>query len=630
MTGNDNVAVRVEQGQSVGKSVDAFEARARVDGTLDLALNAEVPNMIFARLLRSPVPHARIVSVDTSAAERIPGVVAILTAKDFERLGAPARHHGPVIRDQPVLCGEKVRFAGDPVVAVAAESLEAADAALLEIEVEYDELPFVTSALDAMAEGAPLVHDRPPLPRERSYADIKLQGREGNVCTKFQLRQGDMDQGFEEADVVIEGIYESPAVQHVPMEPHVVIASFEGKKLNVISSSQAPFAVRDSLAEMFSLPASSVRVIVPPLGGGYGAKTYAKFEPITAALAWKAGRPVKLVLTREEEFISITKHAARIKMRTGATRDGRLVAREVEVLFNGGAYADISPRLIKNGGYSCVGPYRIPHVRVDSYAVYTNLPPAGAYRGYGVSQAAWAYEQQMDELADELGIDPVELRRRNLLTEGERFATGEIMHEAHWLTLLEASAAAIGWDRGDRRTVVAQNRVRGKGIAVILKSTITPSTTHAAVRLDADGSLQVLTSAVEMGQGAHTVLAQLAADPLGLPVSAVNVTAPDTQYQYPVRTDHQLEPDDTGHGGSGHLRSPSRTGEAAHPGQPVARDRRGRPGPRGRCCRREGRAGHPDHHSGHLLAHPDRQHHRRRRGDHRRRSRPRHRSGNGQ
>ncbi|HEX8869711.1 MAG TPA: molybdopterin cofactor-binding domain-containing protein, partial [Lentzea sp.] len=318
-------------------------------------------------------------------------------------------------------------------------------------------------------------------------------------------------------------------VQHVPMEPHVVIASWERGRLHVITSSQAPFAVRDALAEMFQISAAKVRVTVPPIGGGYGAKTYAKFEPVTAALAWKACRPVKLVLTREEEFISITKHAARIRLRTGVTRAGDIVARQVTVHFNGGAYADISPRLIKNGGYSCVGPYDIPNVRVDSYAVYTNLPPAGAYRGYGVSQAAWAYEQQMDELADALGMDPVEFRRRNLLREGDRFATGEVMEEARWEELLDRSAAAVGWQDG-RSGQVGEHRVRGKGVAVILKSTITPSTSHAGLRLDADGSLQVLTSSVEMGQGAQTVLAQLAAGRLGVPLSAVNVTTPDTDY----------------------------------------------------------------------------------------------------
>jgi CO/xanthine dehydrogenase Mo-binding subunit len=516
-------------GNSVGQSVDMFEARARVSGTVNFALNAEVPGMLFAKLLRSPVPHARIRSIDVSDAEKMPGVVAILTAADFDQPGAPSGHHGPIVRDQPVLCGDKVRFAGDPVVAVAAETAEQAAAALQQIEVDYEELDFVSTLDEALAEDAPLVHDTPPPPRERSYADIKLHGREGNICTKFQLRTGDMEVGFAQADLILEGVYESPAVQHVPMEPHVVIASWERGKLHVISSSQAPFAVRDALSEMFRIPASNVRVTVPPIGGGYGAKTYAKFEPVTAALAWKAGRPVKLVLSREEEFISITKHAARIHLRTGVTKDGRITAREVKVYFNGGAYADISPRLIKNGGYSCVGPYNIPNVHVDSYAVYTNLPPAGAYRGYGVSQAAWAYEQQMDELADALGMDPVEFRRINLLQEGERFATGEVMEEAKWEELLDRSATAVDWPH-DRCVQVDENRVRGKGVAVILKSTITPSTSHAALRLDADGSLQVLTSSVEMGQGAHTVLAQLAAGPLGIPISAVNVTAPDTDY----------------------------------------------------------------------------------------------------
>jgi CO/xanthine dehydrogenase Mo-binding subunit len=525
-----NAAVTVAAGQSVGQPVDVFEARSRVDGTINFALNAVVPNLTYAKLLRSTVPHGRIVSLDVSAAERLPGVVAVLTAADFDAPDAPSRHHGPVLRDQPVLCGDKVRFAGDPIVAVAAESEDIAAAALQLIEVEFEELPFVTTVDEALADDAVLVHDRPPKPREHSYADIKLLGREGNVCTKFQLRTGDVEAGFALADVIVENVYDSPAVQHVPMEPHVVLASFEGRKLTVVSSTQAPFAVRDALAEMFDVPSSWVRVIVPPIGGGYGAKTYAKFEPVTAALAWKARRPVKLVLTREEEFISITKHAARIHMRTGATRDGRLVAREVRVYFNGGAYADISPRLIKNGGYSTVGPYDIPNVRIDSYAVYTNLPPAGAYRGYGVSQAAWAYEQQMDELADALGMDPVELRRRNLLAQGQRFATGEVMEEAHWQELLDRTASAIRWSEAERSTVVDDRHVRGKGLAVILKSTITPSTTHAAVRLDADGSFQVLTSAVEMGQGAHTVLAQLAADALGVPVGCVNVAAPDTQY----------------------------------------------------------------------------------------------------
>jgi CO/xanthine dehydrogenase Mo-binding subunit len=505
------------------------DARAHVDGSIGFALNATIPGMTYARLLRSPFAHARIKRLDISAAQATPGVVAVLTAADFEHADAPARYFGPVLRDQPVLCGEKVRFAGDPVAAIAAETVEAAEAALLAIEVDYEELSAMTTVDEALSAGALLVHDRPPLPDTRGYADIKMRGREGNVCTKFQLRHGDVDAAFELADVIVEGVYESPVAQHVPMEPHVVLASFDGPRLTVISSTQGPYSVRDCLAEMFGLPSSHVRVIVPPLGGGYGAKTYPKFEPVTAALAWKARRPVKLVLSREEEFVSITKHAARVWVRTGATEDGKLIARDVRIDFNAGAYTDISPRLIKNGGYSCVGPYDIPNVRIDSYAIYTNLPPAGAYRGYGVSQTAWAYEQQMDELADQLGIDPVELRRRNLLTQGQQFATGEVMHEAHWDKLLDRTATAIDWPE-QRWNSPGNGRVRGKGLAVILKSTITPSTSTASVRLDADGCLQVLTSSVEMGQGAHTVLAQLAADAFGVPLTAVNVTAPDTQY----------------------------------------------------------------------------------------------------
>jgi CO/xanthine dehydrogenase Mo-binding subunit len=514
---------------AVGQPIDMCHARDRVDGRLDFAVNAEVPNMLHARLLRSEVPHARIRSVDARAAVAMPGVIAVLTAADLGRVGGPAGHYGPVLLDQPVVCGDRVRFAGDPVAAVAAETEAAAAAALLAIEVDYEPLPAVLTLDEALADRAPLLHDDAPRQRERTYADIKLVGREGNVCTTFRLRSGDVDAGFARADVIVEGVYESPAVQHVPMEPHAVLASFQRGQLTVVSSTQSPYAVRDTLAEMFGVPSSAVRVIVPHLGGGFGAKTYAKFEPVTAALAWKAGRPVKLVLPRDEEFVSLTKHAARIHMRTGATRDGRLVAREVRAYFDAGAYTDISPRLIKNGGYSCVGPYAIPNVRVDSSAVYTNLPPAGAFRGYGVTQAAWAHEQQMDELAEVLGVDPVALRRMNLLREGEPFSTGEVMREAHWHELLERSASAVGWPDG-RRVQVDERRVRGKGIAVILKSTITPSTSNAAVRLDADGTLQVITAAVEMGQGAHTVLAQVAADALGVPVTAVNVTEPDTQF----------------------------------------------------------------------------------------------------
>jgi len=445
---NEAGAVRVGPGSSIGTPIDMYEARSRVDGSINFALNAEVPGMVHAAVLHSTVPHAEIVSVDVSAAEELEGVVAVLTAADFDAPGAPLRHFGPVINDQPVICGRKVRFAGDPVAAVVAETLEIAQEAVGLIEVEYNELPVVASIDDALAADAVHVHDTPPRPRERSYSDIKLLGREGNVCTKFQVRKGDVDRAFAEADVIIEDVYHSPAVEHVTMEPHVVLATYAHGKLDVLTSSQAPFAVRDTLCEMFGLPSSKVRVTVPPIGGGYGGKTYAKFEPITAALAWKCRRPVKLVLSREEEFSTTTKHAAQIHMRSAVMNDGTIIGRDVVVYFNGGAYADISPRLIKNGGYSCVGPYRIPNVRIDSYAVYTNQVPAGAYRGYGVSQAAWGYESQMDEIAAALDMDPVALRHKNLLRAGDEFATGEVMTEASYAELLDMAAEAVSWSYG--------------------------------------------------------------------------------------------------------------------------------------------------------------------------------------
>ncbi|MGH3094945.1 MAG: xanthine dehydrogenase family protein molybdopterin-binding subunit, partial [Streptosporangiales bacterium] len=253
---------------------------------------------------------------------------------------------------------------------------------------------------------------------------------------------------------------------------------------------------------------------------------------MTAVLAAVAGRPVKLHLSREEEFVTITKHASRIRLRTGVRADGTIVARQSTCYFNTGAYADIGPRLIKNGGYGTGGPYAIPHVWVDSYAVYTNVPPAGAFRGYGIPQAAWAYETQMDMIAERLGMDPYRLRARNLLADGDTLMTGEPMSDAHFPELLRSAADGIGWDFDGWDTPPQRqgSLVRGKGLACIIKGTVTPSTSTAAARLNDDGSLDVLTSSVEMGQGVKTALAILAAERLPLPVRSIMVSEPDTAF----------------------------------------------------------------------------------------------------
>ena len=515
----------------VGKAMPYIDGVARVTGRIEYVLNMELAGMLHAKVLRSPYPHAEIVKIDTSAAEELPGVIAILQGSDIVNNSEVEARFGPVYRDQGVLAIDKVRFVGDPVVAVAAIDLDTAEQALDLVYVDYRELPSVFTPEDAIAPGAPLVHEK-VMRRSESFSDIILRAEDGsNICNHFVLRKGDVDIGFEKADYVLEDHFATPASQHVTLEPHVCVAQVDSEKnVSCWSSTQTPYNVRSQLAETFRVPQSKVRVIVPTLGGGYGAKTYPKLEPLTAMLAWMTGRPVKLTLTRAEDFLSLTKHAASIRMKTGVPRDGAIVAREVESYWNAGAYADISPRLIKNGGYASPGPYRIPHVKVDSYAVYTNLPPAGAFRGYGVAQTAWAYETQMDIIAEKLGIDPLQLRLDNFIDDGDTFSTGEVVHEPMFAKLTKASAQWIGWD-GETAVVSPKDpaKRRGKGFACIIKGTVTPSTSAALLRVNPDGSCSVLTSTVEMGQGSKTIFAQMVMDAFGLPLEMVKIVDPDTE-----------------------------------------------------------------------------------------------------
>lgn len=502
-----------------------IDARARVSGRIGYTVNHEPPGTLHVAVARSGVPHARLRSVDVAEAARQRGVVAVLTGADLLD-GSIRPWFGPVFRDQPVLAIDRVRYVGEPIAAVAATSDRAARRAAALVEADYDELPAVFTPQDALADGAPVLHggseDQAP-----GYADIVLHGRAGNVCNMFRLRKGEGLDGFRFADRVFEHEFATPAVQHVSLEPHAAVAWFDGDDLVVTTGTQTPYAVRDALAFMFSVPTSRVRVIVPPIGGAFGGKCYAKVEPLAAVLAQRTGRPVKVVLSREEEFVTNSKHQSFIRLRTGVRDDGVIVARHVDALFNAGAYTDISPRLIKNGGYGAVGPYRIPHVHVDSRAVFTNLPSAGAFRGYGVAQGCWAYERQMDIIAAELGIDPVELRRRNLLADGDTFATGQLLDDIRFRDLLD-DAVRVFDDQPDDDPPRDPAIRRGRGCAVGVKSTITPSTSNASVKVNVDGSMQVLTSTVEMGQGAHTALAQIAADGLGVTVGSVRVVGPDT------------------------------------------------------------------------------------------------------
>ncbi len=496
---------------AVGDSIPLRDSVDRVTGAVPYAINLKLPGMLYAKVLRSPLPHARIVRLNASAAGTAPGVVGILTAADFGAPGAPSLLYGVREKDQPVVARDRVRYVGEPVALVAAETLEAAEAALALIEVEYEELPAIYQVEEAISGGALVLHD--------AYPD--------NCFIHGKLRHGDVEAGFAQADEVIEETFTSPLAQQASLEPHVTTAQWKDGELTVWTAAQAPYLVRSVLAEIFGLAPEAVRVVVPPLGGGYGGKGHVRIEPMVAALARKtADRPVKLVLTRAEEFVTVTKHAARITIKTGFKRDGTFTARQVTLHWNGGAYADASPQLVLSGTVRSVGPYRIPAVHVDAYGYYTNMPPAAAYRGAMSSQTTWAYESHMDSIAHRLGIDPLELRRRNLLTSDEQFATGETLHDVHFVDCLQRCAQSISWDTPIERGEGIIRR--GRGLAVMMKSTIATSRSECRLVIDAQGRITVYTSTVEMGQGAHTALAQIAADAVGVPFESVDVVGPDT------------------------------------------------------------------------------------------------------
>jgi CO/xanthine dehydrogenase Mo-binding subunit len=523
------------------QSVTQVDGPERVSGRADFVQNMSLPRMLHARLLRSPHAHARILSLNSSRAAKVPGFVAVLSGKDFQGAGAPHSRYGRIYLDQDIVAIDNVRYVGDVVAAVAATTEDAAAEAVGEIDVEYEPLPAVFSVDDALRPDAPRVHSPRPLLRQ-SVRHIRDVGGDSNLCNQFTVRRGDVATALERAIHVREDTYLTAPVQHVALEPHAVVADFSAGALTVWSAAQMPYAIRDQLAELFELPLNRVRVIVGPVGGGFGGKGGVKLEPLASALAWKAERPVKLVLPREEEFVTITRHPATIAITTGLSADGRIVARRVVAHFNTGAYADVGPNVVRNAGMVLGGPYLLPNVEIDSYAVWTNLVPAGAFRGFGVPQVCWAHESHMDELAHQAGMEPGKLRAINLLREGDQHVTGEVLHDLHYEELLRKVTRSVGWNARTRGTSSDQTSPastnlagstrtrRGKGLGLVLKATITPSTSTAVLRLNADGSLNVLSSSVDIGQGSKTVLAQIAAHELRMPVDLVNVSDPDTHH----------------------------------------------------------------------------------------------------
>jgi CO/xanthine dehydrogenase Mo-binding subunit len=522
----------------IGHDVRRLEGLAKVTGRIEFADNIELPGMLHGMLLRSTVPHGRIRRVDASRARALPGVFAVLTGDDLRTMNIDP-YTGPAFKDQAPLAIDKVRYVGDPIAAVAAVDRDTAEEALELIDVEIDELPAVFDVAEAMKPDAPLISER--LIPARTFADlIELLGGEdvpatSNACFHYKLRRGDVDAGLRQADRVFEHTFSNPPTQHADLEYHCSIARWDSSdRLQVWSATQSPSYVRIMLANMFHLPESRVRVMVPYLGGGFGSKLYMKFEPIAALLAQAAGRPVKVRLTRKEEFYTITKHGLTATLRTGVSREGRIVARDCQIMWDTGAYADIGPRVTHKSGYTSAGPYDIPNVRIDSFSVYTNKPPAGAFRGFGIMQVCWAYESQMDIIAREMGWDPVEFRLRNVLREGDVQATGTVVRSLGLAESILAVADAVNWRSAETSSRTDGNDAglgtprRGKGIACSMKAVITPSASGATVLMHPDGSISVLSSAVEMGQGSDTLLAQITAEVLGARLQDVSIVHPDT------------------------------------------------------------------------------------------------------
>jgi len=531
-----------EPGLAIGKAQPNPNALAKITGDARFTDDYKFPGMLYARTKRAGVPHARVRSIETSAARELEGVHAVLTHEDI-----PGRNaHGVVSIDWPVLCGVKVRYVGDAVAIVAAESEEIAAAALELVQVDYEELPAVTDAIEAASPDAPLVHEERP---------------DGNLLKHIKVKKGDIDSGFADADVVIDQTYRTPTTEHLFLEPECSIGvpagyiptAFGGQcdalavrgetakhdKTTIYVGSQIPYGDRDQTAAALGKDPEEVRVVATLMGGGFGGKEDIVGQIHSALLAEATQRPVKMLYSRQESLLVHPKrHATIIRIRTGAKRDGKLTAVEATLYGDGGAYASLSEKVLTRATTHATGPYDVPNVKVDCFALYTNNVPCGAFRGFGVTQSCFAVESNMDMLAEKLGLDAVEFRRMNALDVGSETSTGQVMRESVGLNEcidkvehdMRGDDFRWTWDEGHRRFAW--------GLAVGYKNTGlgggAPDKATAEVEAwqDPDKGLmaEVRISSAEMGQGLPAVLAACAAEELGIPTTRVSVLLGDTDF----------------------------------------------------------------------------------------------------
>lgn len=513
---------------SIGQSVIRLDIRTKVQGTRKYPQDFNMPGQLYGAVVWSAHPHARVRGVDTAAAAALPGVVRVITAVDV-----PVNEYGINVPDQPVLVavGDKVRWVGDRIAIVVAESEEQARRAAALVRVDYEVLPVVSDPRAAMQEGAPLVHER----------------LANNVLKHIRVRRGDVERGFAQADVIMEDTYTTQAVEHAYMQPEAGIGYIDEEgRVAVIAAAQWPHDDLHQIAHMLNLPEDQVRETVPAIGGAFGGREDMYIQHLLALCAFVVRRPVKMTFTREESIRCTGKrHPFIFRYKHGATRDGRLVAVEVEGVADAGAYASTSIPVLSNAVTFMAGPYRIPNARLDGYAVHTNNAVTMAMRGFGATQPPLGYEQQMDRLAEALGMDPVEFRLKNMLAEGEETVLGNRMPPGTGMReTLIAAAKAAGWReegghwvRPDVGTPSAPHKRRGIGLASALKNVCYSlgfddrSSADVELTLDETGRIARVTvgiGAAEVGQGVHTVIQQVAAAMLGVDVGAVRVNLVDT------------------------------------------------------------------------------------------------------
>ena len=511
--------------QVLGKSVPRLDALEKVTGRAKFCGDMSLPGMLYAKVLRSPHAHARIVSVDTSRAEKLPGVRVVITGQDV-----PDKRYGLFIFDQYILAKDVVRYVGEAVAAVAADTLDVAEKAIELIEVRYEELPAIFDVDEAWEEKPPVVlHPELAGYQRGLFLTPHLVLERPNVNNYFKVRRGDVEQGFREADLVMENRFSLARIHHVEAEPHVWIAQCDPDGgLTMWLGQQGIHLQKQYYTGVFGIPPSKIRVVnAYHVGGSFGGKIGLIADPIVISLAMKTARPVKYTFTREEMFIcGGSRVPTVIYIKDGVKRDGTLVAREMRILFNIGAYANMGPLGVRNETFVVAGSYRIPNCRIDSYGVYTNLPLIAPFRGFGSAELSWAIESHMDILARKLGLDPAEFRERNFLKEGEPNVHGELVHSFGAGECQQAVMKAIDWDK--KPPEASYPWKKGRGLAVTNKYSMAPTAAVALVKILEDGGVEVRTSLDEVGQGAMTVIAQVAAEEFGLPLEKVKMVWGDT------------------------------------------------------------------------------------------------------